>query len=73
MNGMNFQDTEDNLSGDMDWILLGFAVITPLSLSTKMAFKRRERALIEIGKWLERINFPIKKWQTRRDIGSHSI
>ena len=73
MNGMNFQDTEGNLSEGMDWILLGFAVITPLSLSTGMAFKRRERALIEIGKWLERINVPIKKGQTRREIGSHSM
>jgi len=44
-------DTEGNLDGDMDWILLGFAVITPLSLSTGMAFKRRERALIEIAKF----------------------
>merc|ERR1719253_1253379 len=66
-------DTEGNLSEGMDWILLGFAVITPLSLSAGMAFKRRERALIEIGKWLERINFPIKKGHTRREIGSHSM
>ena len=35
----------------MDWVLLGFAVITPLSLSVGMAFRRRERALIEISKF----------------------
>ena len=35
----------------MDWVLLGFAVITPLSLSVGIAFRRRERALIEIAKF----------------------
>lgn len=35
----------------MDWVLLGFAVVTPLSLTIGIAFKRRERALIEIAKF----------------------
>jgi len=35
----------------MDWVLLGFAVITPLSLSVGIAFRRRERALVEIAKF----------------------
>ena len=30
----------------LDWVLLGFAVITPLSLSVGIAFRRRERALV---------------------------
>ena len=32
-------------------MLLGFAVVTPLSLTIGIAFKRRERALIEIAKF----------------------
>lgn len=35
----------------MDWVLLSFAVITPLSLSIGIAFRRRELALIEIAKF----------------------
>mmetsp|Transcript_15333 Transcript_15333/g.31153 ORF Transcript_15333/g.31153 Transcript_15333/m.31153 type:complete len:426 (+) Transcript_15333:169-1446(+) len=35
----------------MDWVILGFAVVTPLSLSVNMSFRRRERALIEISKF----------------------
>lgn len=35
----------------MDWVLLGFAVITPLSLSVGIGFRRRERALIEISRF----------------------
>eukprot|EP00585_Thalassiosira_rotula_P004703 CAMPEP_0196139210 /NCGR_PEP_ID=MMETSP0910-20130528/6572_1 /TAXON_ID=49265 /ORGANISM="Thalassiosira rotula, Strain GSO102" /LENGTH=554 /DNA_ID=CAMNT_0041399911 /DNA_START=94 /DNA_END=1758 /DNA_ORIENTATION=+ len=45
-------DKTDQLSGTgMDWVLLGFAVITPLSLSIGIAFRRRERALVEIAKF----------------------
>ena len=35
----------------MDWVILGFAVVTPLSLSVNISFRRRERALIEIAKF----------------------
>ena len=35
----------------MDWVILGFAVVTPLSLSVNISFRRRERALIEISKF----------------------
>ena len=46
------QDNTDKLSGTgMDWVLLGFAVITPLLLSVGIAFRRRERALVEIAKF----------------------
>lgn len=34
--------------GAMDWVLLSFAVITPLSVSIGMAFRRRERALKDL-------------------------
>jgi hypothetical protein len=34
----------------MDWVLLGFAVVTPLSLAIGIAFRRRERALIDIAR-----------------------
>lgn len=45
-------DPSNNLTGTgMDWVLLGFAVITPLSLSVGIAFRRRERALVEIAKF----------------------
>ena len=43
------QDSPYN--GKMDWVLLGFAVITPLSLAFGMAFTRREKALVEIAKF----------------------
>eukprot|EP00550_Attheya_septentrionalis_P004428 CAMPEP_0198283520 /NCGR_PEP_ID=MMETSP1449-20131203/3086_1 /TAXON_ID=420275 /ORGANISM="Attheya septentrionalis, Strain CCMP2084" /LENGTH=633 /DNA_ID=CAMNT_0043980153 /DNA_START=181 /DNA_END=2082 /DNA_ORIENTATION=+ len=36
--------------GGMDWVILGFAVITPMSISINAAFARRERALINITK-----------------------
>lgn len=35
--------------GIMNWVLLSFAVITPLSASISMAFSRRENALIAIA------------------------
>eukprot|EP00970_Alexandrium_tamarense_P002223 scaffold316_cov188-Alexandrium_tamarense.AAC.15 len=45
-------DTSNKLSaGGMDWVLLGFAVVTPLSLTIGIAFRRRERALIEVAKF----------------------
>jgi hypothetical protein len=34
----------------MDWIVLGFAVITPLTVTITLAFQRRERALYEISR-----------------------
>jgi hypothetical protein len=34
----------------MDWIVLGFAVVTPLSVTITLAFRRRERALYEISR-----------------------
>jgi hypothetical protein len=48
--------TERSASGNfvsisMDWVILGFAVVTPLSLSVSISFQRRERALIEISKF----------------------
>jgi hypothetical protein len=35
----------------MDWVLLSFAVVTPISASIGMAFTRRERALREIAEF----------------------
>ena len=47
--------TRDNSTGwsggGMDWVLLGFAVVTPLSLAIGIAFRRRERALIDIARF----------------------
>jgi hypothetical protein len=37
--------------GTLDRILLTFAIITPISVSIRMAFDRRERALIELAKF----------------------
>jgi hypothetical protein len=34
----------------MDWIVLGFAVVTPLTVTITLAFRRRERALYEISR-----------------------
>ena len=34
----------------MDWIVLGFAVVTPLTVTITLAFQRRERALFEISR-----------------------
>ena len=36
-------------TGSMDWVLLGFAVVTPISVSVSLAFRRRDRALFEIA------------------------
>lgn len=48
----SLKDTSNKLStGGMDWVLLGFAVVTPLSLTIGIAFRRRERALIEVAKF----------------------
>jgi hypothetical protein len=33
----------------MDWVLLSFAVITPMSASIGMAFSRRDQALVHLG------------------------
>jgi len=50
--GIFKEDTSNKLSaGGMDWVLLGFAVVTPLSLTIGIAFRRRERALIEVAKF----------------------
>jgi hypothetical protein len=40
-------DTFDGLA--MNWVLLSFAVITPLAAAVTMAFKRREQALFNIA------------------------
>lgn len=41
---------ESTFSGDaLDWVLLSFAVITPISATINMSFNRRERALVEIA------------------------
>lgn len=43
---------EDNSTFDgsiMTWVLLSFAVITPISSTITMAFRRREAALVEIA------------------------
>lgn len=36
---------EKSYFGSMDWVILGFAVVTPTSMSISFAFKRRELAL----------------------------
>jgi len=46
--------TTDNSSGwdgHMNWVLLTFAVVTPISVSINVAFKRREDALKSIALW----------------------
>jgi hypothetical protein len=44
-------DEKDSWEGSgMDWIVLGFAVVTPLTVTITLAFQRRERALIEIAR-----------------------
>ena len=41
-----YTTTEENIQGNsMNWVLLSFAVITPLASSVSMAFARREQAL----------------------------
>ena len=37
--------------GSMDWFLLGFAVITPMTMSIGFAFRRREEALKDIARF----------------------
>lgn len=45
-----YKTTNENFNGDaIDWVLLSFAVITPISAIINMAFNRRERALVEIA------------------------
>lgn len=45
-----YEATENNYDGNaLDWVLLSFAVITPISATINMAFSRRERALVEIA------------------------
>jgi len=44
---VHVQDT--TLTFSMDWVLLGFAVVTPMSISIGLAFKRRENALRNIA------------------------
>lgn len=34
----------------MDWVILGFAVVTPITVTIQQAFTRRERALYEISR-----------------------
>ena len=45
--------TQDNLTFDgnaMSWVLLSFAVVTPMSASIVIAFRRRERAVANIAR-----------------------
>lgn len=45
------KETNQNVSGSgMDWVVLGFAVVTPITVTIRMAFGRRERALMEISR-----------------------
>ena len=46
-----YESTEEiNFDGHaLDWVLLSFAVITPISATINMSFQRRERALVEIA------------------------
>mmetsp|Transcript_692 Transcript_692/g.798 ORF Transcript_692/g.798 Transcript_692/m.798 type:complete len:451 (+) Transcript_692:211-1563(+) len=41
--------SEDFVGGGISWIVLGFAVVTPITVSIRMAFQRRERALHRIA------------------------
>lgn len=44
------ETTDESFSGDaLDWVLLSFAVITPISSTINMSFVRRERALVELA------------------------
>lgn len=43
-------DAETWAGSGMDWIILGFAVVTPITVTIQMAFTRRERALYEISR-----------------------
>ena len=42
-------DDEEFRGDALDWVLLSFAVITPISATINMAFQRRERALVEMA------------------------
>lgn len=45
-----YETTDESFRGDaLDWVLLSFAVITPISSTITMSFNRRERALVEIA------------------------
>ena len=45
------KEDNQNISGSgMDWVVLGFAVVTPITVTIRMAFGRRERALMEISR-----------------------
>jgi hypothetical protein len=49
---VTYNQTEDNISWDgsiMNWILLSFAIVTPMSASLGMAFVRRESALGDLA------------------------
>ena len=44
------ETSSEKFSGDaLDWVLLSFAVITPISAIINMSFNRRERALVELA------------------------
>lgn len=43
------EQTFTTWDGHMDWVLLSFVVVTPMSASITMAFQRRERALQSIA------------------------
>mmetsp|Transcript_47686 Transcript_47686/g.55751 ORF Transcript_47686/g.55751 Transcript_47686/m.55751 type:complete len:454 (-) Transcript_47686:69-1430(-) len=45
----NIARNDPTFEGNMSWTLLTFAVITPLTTSIGMAFKRRESALVQIA------------------------
>lgn len=45
-----YESAEEDFSGGaLDWVLLSFAVITPISAAINMSFHRRERALVELA------------------------
>lgn len=48
-----YNATQDNMDWDggiMNWVLLSFVVVTPMSATIGMAFRRRERALAHIAR-----------------------
>ena len=47
-----YRDAEEGAwnGGTIDWVLLGFAVVTPLSMAVGIAFTRREQALVQISR-----------------------
>lgn len=44
----NHEDSSEWEGGRIDFVLLGFAVITPITVTIRLAFQRREQALYEI-------------------------